>query len=106
MAASKFEGCGGLHFPAHGVIVRDWPPEATARVLGTGIEVWEIVRTYLEVGRNWERLRAAYDWLSPEQLDAALAFAKQHAAVIQDRIQREYAYLPPDLRPEVEPHWP
>ncbi len=74
-------------------------------MLGTGIEVWEIVRTYLEVGRNWEWLRAAYDWLSAEQIDAALAFATHHAAVIQDRIRREYAHLPSDLRPEAEPRW-
>jgi hypothetical protein len=51
-------------------------------------------------------MRAAYDWLSDEQLDAALAFAKQHAAVIQDRIRHEHALLPSDLRPEVEPRWP
>ncbi len=95
----------GLRFPKPGIVVSEWPPEVTARVLGTGIEVWEIVRTYLEVGRDWKRLQTAYEQLSVAELSAALEFARIHAPAIEERIQREYASLPPELRPETAPRW-
>lgn len=46
-----------------------------ARIAGTGLEVFEIVGSYRALDENWQRLRGSYDWLSAEQLQAALAHA-------------------------------
>jgi uncharacterized protein (DUF433 family) len=89
-----------------GIVVVEGAPAATARILGTGLEVWEVVRTYLELGRDWARLREAYRWIEERQLAAALAFARRHAADVLARIQEDYAYLPEDLRPETVFTWP
>jgi uncharacterized protein (DUF433 family) len=74
-------------------------PEQTARILGTGNEVWEVYKTYLEVGRDEARLQRAYHWLTEEQLRAALAYAAEHRAAILERIREDYEYLPEDERP-------
>ena len=74
------------------------PPEQTACILGTGIEVWKVVRTYLEVGRDWSCLRTAYHWLTETQLRDALRYAEEHAEAINARIQEDCSYLPEALR--------
>jgi uncharacterized protein (DUF433 family) len=89
-----------------GIVVSTRPAEQTARVLGTGIKVWQIARTYLEVGRDWDRLRTAYHWLTEAQLRDAMRYAEEHAQAIDDRIQEDYARLPEDLRPDPPLHWP
>ena len=33
-------------------IVVPRPPEQTARILGSGLEVWEVYKAYLEMGRD------------------------------------------------------
>lgn len=73
--------------------------------MGTGVEVWEVVRTFLEVDRDWNRLVASYDWLTEVQLAAALDYAKEHAGAIEARIQEHYAHVPEALRPKPELHW-
>jgi uncharacterized protein (DUF433 family) len=50
------------------------PLARRARVLGTGLEVWEIINGYRSVGYDFDRLRRAFDWLTEEQLRAALRF--------------------------------
>ncbi|MDQ6662304.1 MAG: DUF433 domain-containing protein, partial [Chloroflexota bacterium] len=40
----------------------------------TGIDVWEVVATWLSVERDTAKLRKAYDWLRPAQLQAAFAY--------------------------------
>src|SRR3981081_2001450 len=60
-----------------------------ARVMGTGLDVFEIARTYRNVDHSWERLRTAYDWLSEPQLRAALAYAEAFAEEIEERLREE-----------------
>lgn len=74
-------------------------PEQTARILGAGIEVWEVIKTFIEVGRDYERLRRAYRWLSEAQLQAAFAYAGAHREAISERIREDYRHLPQDERP-------
>jgi len=81
------------------------PPEQRARILGTGIEVWQVVRTYYEVNEDWKRLRACYDWLTEKQLRAAMAYGHAHWEPIAARIAEEYARLPDDLRDGIPAHW-
>src|SRR5207249_5876211 len=40
------------------------PLDARARVGDTGLEVFEIVRTWQWVGEDWRRLTEAYHWLT------------------------------------------
>lgn len=62
------------------------PLAKRARVQGTGLEVWEIVRVFRLVDQDFERLRKSFDWLTPDQLNAALTFAEQNPAFIAAEI--------------------
>ncbi len=60
---------------------RSAPTERRARIQGTGIDVFEVIKSYRPVGEAWERVRAAYTWLTEEQSRAALTFyAKNRSA--------------------------
>lgn len=65
------------------------PLSRRAHVLETGLEVFEIVRTWQRVGKDWERLTAAYHWLTFDQLRAALDFYKENPALVDARLARE-----------------
>lgn len=88
-----------------GIIVDRRPPELRARILGTGLEVWAVVKTYYEAEKNWHRFRASYEALTEDQLRAALAYAEKHWEVIQGRIAEEYVYVPASLRDTVPARW-
>ena len=61
------------------------------RMAGTGIEVWEVIQVYRAMGRSWEALMETFDWLTPEQLRAALAYAEAYPNEIAERLERERA---------------
>ena len=85
-----------------GFVIRDVPgivydpAEDRARIAGMGTEVFEVILISRSVGDDWERLRAACDWLTEEQLRAALTFARVNAAHVEARLQRE-ANVPDEL---------
>ncbi len=87
------------------IIEETRPSAQTARILGTGLEVWEIVRTYLEVGRDWSRLLASFHWLKESDLVDAIEYAQQHVADIEARIQEDYALFREALGPDPLLHW-
>jgi uncharacterized protein (DUF433 family) len=64
-------------------------PEQTARIAGTGLEVWEIMKLYRSLGNNRRRLRCAFDWLTEEQLGAALKYAKLYPEPVAERLRAE-----------------
>lgn len=69
-----------------------WVDGATGRrpvVAGSGLEIWEVVATWKEVGRNYDRLRAAYDWLTEPQLRAALSYYELYEEEIEAQLERE-----------------
>lgn len=84
-----------------GITFADGPTGRRARIAGTGIEVFEIIWSYRANGGNRARLAVEYDWLRPEQLDAALAYAEAFPEEIERHLQRatalerEYANRPP-----------
>jgi len=45
-----------------------------ARVAATGLEVWEIVSGYRDMGEDVDALRQCVHWLLPEQLHAVLTY--------------------------------
>ena len=66
----------------------------TARIAGTGLEVWEIVRTFRQLGQSWDPLRDTYSWLSDVQLRSALAYAAAYPEEIDRRIQLDEEWTP------------
>ncbi|MDP3939745.1 MAG: hypothetical protein Q8R92_16635 [Deltaproteobacteria bacterium] len=90
-----------------GIVFVDSPSGRVARVAGTGIDVFEIVKAYREMGQDRGRLQSAYHWLSDIQLRAALAYAQAYPEEIEDRIALEKQWTPesvweahPFTRPE------
>lgn len=79
--AIKIRRCPGIVF-VEGVRGR------RARVAGTGIEVWEVIATYQSVGDNFKRLKKAYQWLSPDQLRAALVYYAMYPEEIDRQIEK------------------
>lgn len=72
-----------------GIVFADGPRGRRARVAGTGIDVFEVIRTYNELDRDWTRLRDAYHWLSETQLRAVLAYAQAYPDEIQGHLAME-----------------
>lgn len=68
-----------------GVVFTEGVRGRRARVAGTGIEVWEIIAAYQSVGKNLNRLKRAYHWLTSQQLQAALGYYKAYPEEI-DRL--------------------
>ena len=63
--------------------------EGRARVFPTGIEVFEVISTLQSVDGDWDRLQQAMDWLTPEQLRAALTFYELNREFVDARLARE-----------------
>ncbi len=91
---------------APGIIFVDGATGRRAVVAGSGLEVWEIVQTWREVGEDYRRLRNAYDWLSEPQLRAALSYYElygdevdarlaREAELTAERVQREFPFTAP-----------
>lgn len=74
---------------APGIVFVDGATGRRPVVAGSGLEVWEIVATWREVGRNYERLRMAYDWLAEPQIRAALSYYELYADEVDERLERE-----------------
>jgi uncharacterized protein (DUF433 family) len=74
---------------APGIVFVDGATGRRAVVAGSGLEVWEVVATWLEVGRNYDRLRLAYDWLTDPQLRAALGYYELYGEEVDARLRRE-----------------
>lgn len=81
--------------PVAGIIYS--PLSERARIAGTGIEVFEVVKTHRALCEDWEALRRAYHWLTEGQLQAALAFAGQNPEHVAARLAREDAARLEDL---------
>ncbi len=95
--AIKMRRCPGITF-AEGTSGR------RARVAGTGIEVWEIISTHRSVGKNFERLKKAYHWLSPEAIKAALGYyalypqeidrlIEQNETWTEEKMKKRYPFM-------------
>lgn len=74
---------------APGIVFVDGATGRRPVVAGSGLEVWEVVATWKEVGRNYDRLRSAYDWLVEPQLRAALSYYELYADDVDARLERE-----------------
>ena len=91
-----------------GIIFADGPAGRRARVGGTGIEVFEIIATYRDVDKDWQLLKQSYEWLTEDQLRAALAYYAAYPAEI-DECLRDYEFESIEAfwqaHPSTKPPW-
>lgn len=90
-----------------GIVFVDSRRGRVAKLAGTGLGVYKIVRGYRDMGEDWERLREGYHWLTELQLRAALAYAEAYPDEIEQKIQADEQWTPehvwetyPFMRPE------
>lgn len=57
-----------------GIIFTEGTSGRRARIAGTGIEVWEIIAAFKGLGKDINRLRKAYHWLTEQQIRAAIGY--------------------------------
>ena len=79
---------------APGVIFVDGPVGRRPVIAGTGLDVWEVIAAWQELGRDYRRLRTAYDWLTEPQVRAAISYYEAYPAEIDERLARERALTP------------
>ncbi len=89
--AAKMRRCPGIGFA-------DGPAGRRARILGTGMDVWELIATYKSLGENPARLRKAYPWLSDAQRRAALGYYAAYPEEIDRRIALNERWTGEQLR--------
>lgn len=82
--------------PVPGVLYH--PYDGRAEVDDTGLEVFEIIRTWQALGQDWRRLTEAYHWLTFDALNAALSFYEKNPDIVNARLAAEE-------RARVEDHW-
>ena len=89
--AIKTRRCPGVVF-VEGVTGR------RARIAGTGIEIWEVIANYISLGKNFNRLKKTYDWISPEQLRAALGYYATFPEEIDHLINQNADWNPDKIK--------
>lgn len=88
--AIKMRRCPGIIF-GEGITGR------RARIAGTGIDVWEVIRDFHGMGNSFDELRETYHWLTEKQVRAALAYYRLYPDEINERIQRNADITPESL---------
>jgi uncharacterized protein (DUF433 family) len=83
---------------APGVLFADGAAGRRAVVAGTGLDVWEVVRTWKDSGSDFEATRRNYPWLSEAQIRAALGYYELYPAEIDERLERERAWTEERVR--------
>jgi uncharacterized protein (DUF433 family) len=95
-----------------GVVFMDGPSGRRAVISGTGLDVWEVVARFREVGGDERRLEECFPWLDRTQLSSALAYYDLYPEETDARIEREESWTPerlwsehPFMRPQGgDPH--
>ncbi|MBI4863635.1 MAG: hypothetical protein HY815_25755 [Candidatus Riflebacteria bacterium] len=77
--ALRLRSCAGIYFS-------DEPTGRVAKVVGTGLAVWEIVRDYLECGNDRTALRKLFPRLSMGQIQASLLYYSRYPDEIDEAI--------------------
>jgi len=75
-----------------GIVFTDGLTGRKARVAGTGLEVWEIIATYIGVKRNFNRLQKAYHWLTEQQLRAAIGYYTLYREEIDRQMEQNESW--------------
>jgi uncharacterized protein (DUF433 family) len=85
--AMRARECPGIYFAEE-------PAGRTAKIMGTGLGVWELIRDYVAVGEREDRLREIFPQLSPAQIGAARNYFLRYRDEIQRRMDQNAALTP------------
>ncbi len=84
--ALRVRECPGTYFA-------DEPSGRTAKVGGTGLAVWEVLRDFLE-NEDPRRLQRAFPQLSQAQLTAAVMYYRRYPDEIRGQVEANAALTP------------
>ena len=84
--ALRIRRCPGIYFA-------DEPSGRTAKVGGTGLAVWEVLRDFTR-DQNTDRIRKAFPQLSQAQVTAALMYYARYRGEVQAEIDANAALTP------------
>lgn len=85
----RVEECPGIYFATE-------PSGRTAKVQGTGLGVWEVLRQYVH-DRNETTLRESFHWLSNTQIAAALGYYARYRQEIDAEVAENEYWTPERL---------
>jgi len=88
--ALKIRKCPGIYFA-------DEPAGREAKIMGTGLGVWEVISVQKEVSKNERALHSCFHWLNEAQIKAALLYYARYPAEI-DELIAENAAIAEELR--------
>jgi uncharacterized protein (DUF433 family) len=78
------------------------PTERRARIVGTGLKVYEIIHGYESVGEDLEYLMEAFHWLKAEQILAALHYYREFPEEIDTILDEMEAMVPPEIQAQYQ----
>jgi uncharacterized protein (DUF433 family) len=84
--ALRMRHCPGIYFA-------DEPSGRTAKIGGTGLGVWEVVRDF-DKDQDADRIRKAFPQLSPAQITAALMYYARYRDEVRAQIDANAALTP------------
>ena len=87
--ALRMRQCPGIYFA-------DEPSGRTAKIGGTGLGVWEVLRDFTR-DQNATRIRKAFPQLSQAQVTAALMYYSRYRDEIQAKIDANVALTPDSI---------
>ena len=82
--AIRTRECPGIYFTEE-------PAGRTAKIMGTGLGVWEVMRDYVAAGEHEDRVREIFPQLTPAQVGAARNYFLRYRDEIQRRIDENAA---------------
>ena len=81
-----------------GIVFADGPAGRRARIAGTGLDVFEVVKAYHELGDDRDTLVEEFTWITPTQVDAALMYYAAYTDEIDALVSVDVALIPESLR--------
>lgn len=91
-----------------GVVFTDSAGRRAVCIAGTGIEVWEVVRTLGELGGDVEELAEAFHWLGADQLRSALDYYALFTSEVDAEVGENACWTPERIWrefPATRPPW-
>jgi uncharacterized protein (DUF433 family) len=85
--AIRTRECPGIYFTEE-------PAGRTAKIMGTGLGVWEVMRDYVAAGEREDRVREIFPQLTPAQVGAARNYFLRYRDEIERRIAENAALTP------------
>jgi uncharacterized protein (DUF433 family) len=82
--ALRMRACPGIYFA-------DEPGGREAKIAGTGLGVWEVIRDYLAAGRDDGKVRKAFPQLSAAQTRAAVLYYEKYPEEVDAEVAENAA---------------